>query len=390
MRKCDEPNSKESGRYIVYHLTEKWDGGTLAKVLKELSVSDPSQSISWGQVRKWIAQRHVEINGNLCLDEARRVRTGDVIKFWLQSRPLPVGVNDIRLAYSDPHLCVVEKPAGVTSVRHAREGGLTNARRQLQPTLDELVAEVLSRHQGPDGPQGLEERTPKASQRAASRPFVSRERKRQESRSRQPSASISRFRVFPVHRLDHHTSGLMLFARTRETEQKLISMFRRHQVQREYVGVCHGTLQPQTIRSFLVRNRGDGLRGSLPAQSSPELLKDAQEAITHVIGSKPIGQGHYSLFRCRLETGRTHQIRIHLSELGHRLCGEPVYVFNSEGRRLDDQSGAPRQALHSDRLALVHPITAQPLRLEMPWPQDLAKWIRTLADEANATEGSSA
>jgi 23S rRNA pseudouridine1911/1915/1917 synthase len=188
--------------------------------------------------------------------------------------------------------------------------------------------------------------------------------------------------VLPVHRLDRHTSGLMIFARTRLAEQRLIAMFRQHTVRREYVGVCHGALQPQTIESWLVRDRGDGLRGSLPPDATPQQMESAQHAVTHILGCKPLDEARYSLFRCRLETGRTHQIRIHLSEAGHRLCGEPLYVVDRAGGQLPDCSQAPRQALHSDRLAFVHPITQKPLQFEMPWPNDLAQWVRHLNQAA--------
>lgn len=355
----------DSQPFTVYHLTDKWNGGTVSKVLKELLVGGTHDSTSWGQVRKFIANRHVEINGNLCLDEARRVRNGDVLRLWKQPRPMPIRAEDVRIVYSDEHLCVVEKPPGVTSVRHARENSLSSLRRQIQPTLDELVEQILVRQQSA------------LKQHRSSQPNKGTPRQGRFGRARRENSAPQ---VFAVHRLDHHTSGLMLFARTRECQNKLIAMFRRHQVQREYVGVCHGVLQPQTIRSYLIRDRGDGLRGSLTAEPTARQAELAQEAITHVVGTKPIGQSSFCLFRCRLETGRTHQIRIHLAEIGHRLCGEKLYVFDSSGTRFEDLSQAPRQALHSDRLALVHPITSEPLEFAMPWPKDLAVWIRSLSE----------
>jgi len=368
----DMPLSDNAEPFIVYHLSEKWDGGTLASALKELASEHRTLPISWGLVKKWIVGRHVEVNGNLCLNEARRVRTGDVLKLWRHSRPKPVQSADLRLAYVDDHLCVVEKPSGVTSTRHSREDGLSQIRRQLQPTLDELVSQALSRNPGHSTASGRG--------RSEASPSHHRRKNLREKSVRKAQQQSAGLPVFAVHRLDHHTSGLMVLARTRSAEHKLISMFRRHQVRREYVGVCHGQIEPQTIRSYLVRDRGDGLRGSLPIQPTELQLKSAQEAITHVVGAKAVGKGSYSLFRCRLETGRTHQIRIHLSELGHRLCGEPVYVFDSAGNRLVDQSLAPRQALHSDRLAFNHPITSEPLQFEMPWPKDLASWIQSLLE----------
>lgn len=352
--------------FQVYHLTEELAGRTLASALKDLE-----PSTSWGLVKDWIARRCVEVNGNLCLDPARRVGQGDVIKVWQQPRPKPIESSDIRIVYLDQHLLVVEKPAGVTSVRHIGERDISVKRRQLQPTLEELLPPVLAKVQHlrwpPLPPKGQNRGTQRFNRAMAQRDHL-------------PIQSTHRLppelQVLPVHRLDRHTSGLMIFARTRQAEQSLIAMFRQHAVRREYVGVCHGTLKPQTIESWLVRDRGDGLRGSLPPGATDDQVESAQHAVTHILGSKPVDNGRFSLFRCRLETGRTHQIRIHLSEAGHRLCGEPLYLVDRSGNKLSDLSQAPRQALHSDRLAFVHPLTDQSLQFAMPWPKDLAQWVR--------------
>ncbi len=363
----EQPNS---GKCQVFHLNDQSTGETLVAALKRLLAPK-----SWGEVRKLLSNRHIDVNGNLCLDEARRVNETDVIRVWEQPLPKPIDTNDVRLAFLDEHLLVVEKPAGVNSVRHVEERMLPTKRRQLQPTLDELLPPVLAKIQRlrwpPLPPKGMNKGT-----RASKSGPVKGSLPIQNAKKLPPE-----LQVLPVHRLDRNTSGLMLFARTREAEQRLIAMFRRHTIQREYVAVCHGAIQAQTIQSMLVRDRGDGLRGSLPANATAEQIDEAEKAVTHVLGAKPIVDGKYSLIRCRLETGRTHQIRIHLSEAGHRLCGEPLYNVGPDGDILPDLSGAPRQALHSDRLAFTHPVTGQHLKFEMPWPKDLAKWIRTLEDQ---------
>ena len=125
-----------------------------------------------------------------------------------------------------------------------------------------------------------------------------------------------------------------------------------------------GYLPAQTIRSRLVRDRGDGRRGST---TFPD---QGKEAVTHI---GPVERlAGYTLVACRLETGRTHQIRIHLAELGHPVCGEKVY-----GPRTD-ASGAPRLALHAAELGFVHPTTGEALRWEMPLPPDLATFVERL------------
>ena len=130
----------------------------------------------------------------------------------------------------------------------------------------------------------------------------------------------------------------MVFALSPQAEQTLVRGFSKHEHTRAYLAVVYGAVDgPRTIETNIVRDRGDGLRGSLPAgQTSPE----AKPAVTHFKPVKRIGD--FTTIECRLETGRTHQIRIHLSEIGHRLCGENVYTRPPGGEPLPDVSGAPR------------------------------------------------
>ena len=132
---------------------------------------------------------------------------------------------------------------------------------------------------------------------------------------------------------------------------------------------------PKTITSHLIRDRGDGLRGSSPLGAD---APDAQIAITHVRPVEHIGD-RYTVVECRLETGRTHQIRIHLAEAGHMLCGEKLYLRpTATAAPIPDPSNAPRQALHSKDLRLKHPLTGQDLHFESPLAPDLARWLEKL------------
>ncbi|HMC12325.1 MAG TPA: RluA family pseudouridine synthase [Pirellulaceae bacterium] len=337
-----------------FHLAAEHDGLTLAAALKRLLADQ-----SWSQVRKVIASRRVQVNGNLCLDEERHVGSGDVVKLLDHALAPPVNATDVRLVYVDEHLVVVQKPAGVTTLRHREETDLPQRRKQLQPTLDELVQHQLAHHLG----IALHDTSPQR-KRGARLP--------EPRRSRKP-APDKRLRIRPVHRLDRDTSGLMVFARTPEAEQKLIRMFAKHEVQRAYVAVVHGRVEAQTIDTWFVRDRGDGLRGSTPLGEPAE---GAQRAITHL---RPMEQlTNYTIIECRLETGRTHQIRIHLSEIGHPICGEKLYTHLPGQPPQDDTSGAPRQALHSAELAFIHPTTGQPLRFRMPLPHELKDWLLRL------------
>lgn len=175
-----------------------------------------------------------------------------------------------------------------------------------------------------------------------------------------------------MHRLDRDTSGLMIFALSPQAEQALERDFARHVVEREYLAVVAGRLtQGRTIESYFVRDRGDGRRGSSPlGAAAPE----SQRAVTHVSPVEVLGE--YSVVRCRLETGRTHQIRIHLSEAGHPLAGEKVYV--EPGGPRPEFPGPERQALHSAALRFTHPISGAALAFNSDWPRDLSGWIRKL------------
>lgn len=334
----------------TFHLAAVHDGLSLLQALKQLF---PERS--WSQIRQLIGSRRVQLNGNLCLDEGRRVRTGEVLALWDRPLARPADATDIRIVHLDEHLVVVQKPAGMTTLRHRAETDLPERRKQLQPTLDELVPRVLARHLGL-----------RLSDESASRRANSNSRRMRVTHDR-------RLIVYPVHRLDRDTSGLLVLARTQVAERSLIRMFARHAVERVYVAVVRGRVEAQTIDTWLVRDRGDGLRGSSPAGESAE---GARRAITHV---RPLEHlPGYTILECRLETGRTHQIRIHLSELGHPLCGEKTYTHAPGKPPEVDTSQAPRQALHAAVLALTHPITGQALRFRMSLPADLKQWLLRL------------
>jgi 23S rRNA pseudouridine1911/1915/1917 synthase len=295
---------------------------------------------SWSEVRRLLKSRQVMIDGNLCLDGDRRLRGSEVIKLLAHPTSPPPREDDIRILYLDEQIVVVEKPARMTSVRHAEERNWSARRKQIQPTLEELLPQAIAKKlsRGERGRRGG------------------------------PPGKLPPVRA--VHRLDRDTSGLMAFARTRSAETNLAQQFRSHSTERRYFAVAPGRLVAQTFRLNLVRDRGDGRRGST---SNPEQGKCA---ITHV---KPIEHlGDYTLIECRLETGRTHQIRIHLAEAGHPLCGETIYHKPLHGAAPEDRSGAPRLALHAAELHLDHPVTGERLHFQAPMPGDLEAFLARL------------
>lgn len=295
---------------------------------------------SWSEVRRLIRARQVLVDGNLCLDASRRLRGREVVKLLANPTAPPARSDDVRVHFLDAQIVVVEKPARLTSVRHAEERHWSPRRKQVQPTLQDLLPQIIAK-------------------------------KLSQGQSRRRAAPAGKLPpVRPVHRLDRDTSGLMVFARTRQAEQGLVEQFRRHTTGRRYLAMAQGDVAEQTIESRLVRDRGDGRRGSTT------LPDTGKRAVTHV---KPLERlGEYTLIECRLETGRTHQIRIHLAEAGHPLCGETVYHQPLFAAPLPDASGAPRLALHAAELALDHPTSGERLRFTAPLPADLSQWLAGL------------
>jgi 23S rRNA pseudouridine1911/1915/1917 synthase len=338
-----------------FHIDERHNGASLSQALKQLL-----QGKSWSDVKRLIANRHVQIHGNLCLEEGRRLKTGDVVKVWDEPLGKLPEATDIPIVYRDEHLVIVEKPAGITTQREAREKG---SRDQKQATLDELLNVALSKLPRPQ---------PKTKAVEDDGFFIMKKRS-----NSSPDSVKSIVKVRPVHRLDRDTSGLMIFAFSPAAELKLTSMFKEHAIARVYRAVVLGRIEkPTTYASDFIRDRGDGLRGS----TTDEKARDRQHAITHVTPIEHVCSNgdDYTIIECQLETGRTHQIRIHLAEAGHMLCGEKMYTRRLGEKPFKDESHAPRHVLHSARLELEHPITGASLKYVSDWPPELRRWLDRL------------
>jgi len=182
-----------------------------------------------------------------------------------------------------------------------------------------------------------------------------------------------------VHRLDKDTSGLLVVARTAASHASLVRQIADHDVHREYQCLCVGVMTGGgTVDAPIGRHPTDRTRMTVRS--------DGREAVTHYRLIQRF-RAHTHL-RVLLETGRTHQIRVHLAHIGYPLVGDPVY-----GRRLLLPRGAApevvaalrgfrRQALHAARLEFAHPVTGKPVAAEAPLPQDLVDLIRVLATDA--------
>jgi len=321
---------------------------TLAKILRQ-----HRPEWSWNDCRRAITAGRVEIGGVTMTDPTARV-TG-VSEIVIKNQGAPHHKNsskdiDLKVYYSDDHIIVVEKPSGIESVPFAtkNEDSLASKTSKTETLIDIARAWLETKE-----------------------------------RRKLPPLKV-------VHRLDKGTSGVMAFARTKLAERELGQLFRRHDIQRRYVAICLGTPPSGEIRSWLVKDRGDGRRGAV-SKMSPA-AKSAKEAITHVnvLESKQLaGNRSLSMVECKLETGRTHQIRIHLAESGHLLAGEQVYLSTRpHAPARSDYSNAPRIALHATDLGFRHPVTGDSLQWSSPLPADLSHWWRSLQFAADTKSSS--
>jgi 23S rRNA pseudouridine1911/1915/1917 synthase len=245
--------------------------------------------------------------------KSTRLSGGEEIELELPEAPPPLAPEEVglRVAYEDEHMLVVDKPAGV--VVHPGAGHTTGT----------LVHGLLAR-----GAAGGDE----------DRPGI-------------------------VHRLDRDTSGLLVVARSDEAHRRLRRMVARRELERTYLTLVRGRPRSRAgrIQAPIGRDRRDPTRQSLDTDNP-------RDAVTHFELVEQLGE--YALLRVRLETGRTHQIRVHLAAIGLAVVGDAVY-------------GAPeptlgRQFLHACRLAFTHPFTGARVDVESPLPADLAGHLEAL------------
>jgi 23S rRNA pseudouridine1911/1915/1917 synthase len=248
--------------------------------------------------------------------------------------PLTPSLSPEAIVYQDDSVVLVNKPAGLTTMRHAEEADeFGTGQRFLTRTLAGMLPMALG--------------TP-------NRPVIA------------------------VHRIDRDTSGLVVFARTRSAAESLTKQFRKHTVDRRYLALTRGVPAAKRIQSVFVRDRGDGRRGS----TTDLVAEDGKRAVTHISVLETFGS--FALVECRLETGRTHQVRIHLGEAGAPLCGEKVYDRPLDGKPHPDGSGAERPMLHAARLGFTHPDSGEAVSWEVAPPEDFAELLKRLKGEWGA------
>jgi 23S rRNA pseudouridine1911/1915/1917 synthase len=300
-------------------------------------------SLPWSKAKRLVETGQVRVAGQKVTDPAHRLKLGKHVEVVAAGGPSPTKPTRAKLkeapkydgpmpvlVYSDDSIAIIDKPPWLTTMRHAEEAAEFGERgkKYLPTTLADLLPAMLGR----------------------------------------PGKAVR-----AVHRIDRDTSGLVVFARTKPAEDHLTDQFKAHTVERRYLALVRGKPKAGTIESSLVRDRGDGRRGSSPSG------EDGQRAVTHV---KVLEQfGDFALVECRLETGRTHQVRIHLGEAGWPLCGEKVYDRPVNGSPIPDASGAKRPMLHAARLGLTHPATGD----RMVWDSDPAADFQELLSRLKAS-----
>ena len=351
---------------IVFVVDRRENGKTLAAVLKA------RYGLSWANAKRLIENRHVRVGQQVETDVARRLKVGKHVRLdsgtveVKHAAPPPAGKKPAAkpkpppppkpkrelaspvepesrgpqlpadaIVYADDAVVVVSKPAGLTTMRHKEEAEeFGRGKRFLPKTLADLLPAALG---------------------APGRPVIA------------------------VHRIDRDTSGLVVFARTRAAAASLTAQFRKHTADRRYLALTRRVPKAGRIESVFVPDRGDCRRGT----SRDLLTEDGKRAVTHVKVLEPLGQ--YAAVECRLETGRTHQVRIHLGEAGAPLCGERVYDRPLNGKPLPDRSGAERPMLHAARLGFEHPETGQPVGWDVKPPDDFAELWAELRARARGT-----
>lgn len=303
-------------------------------------------SLSRSRVKALIEQGAVTLNGNPTTEPKRKIHPGDRLAIVMPEPedPEPKG-EDIPLdvVYEDKDLIVVVKPPGL--VVHPAAGNWTGT-----------LVNALIHHCG-DSLSGIG---------GVRRPGI-------------------------VHRLDKDTSGVMVVAKNDLSHRHLADQFADHgrtgPLERAYQAIVWG--RPRSLHGTIdapLGRGGDRTKRAVKREESD----DAREAITHYevlerYGEKPDATCIASLVECRLETGRTHQIRVHMAHIGHPLIGDVDYgaAFRTKANLLPEPARTivnrfPRQALHAYLLQFEHPSTSEVMRFEVPLPDDMVKVIEAL------------
>lgn len=287
-------------------------------------------ALSRARVQVLIADGMVEVGGAYAASPSQKVAPGTSFRIAVpaaaeaEARPQAIPLD---IAYEDDHLIVINKPAGM--VVHPAAGNPDGT----------LVNALLHHCEGSLSGIG-----------GVARPGI-------------------------VHRIDKDTSGLLVVAKSDAAHEGLAAQFAEHSVHRRYIAVCAGHPNPAegTIDARIGRSDANRKKMAVLDKNSSR----GKHAITHYKTLKRLDSS--AMIECRLETGRTHQVRVHCASIGHALLGDPLYGKTpKELKSLLTSLGFARQALHAAELGFLHPISSQELRFTADLPDDMQELIDEL------------
>jgi 23S rRNA pseudouridine1911/1915/1917 synthase len=292
---------------------------------------------SRARVQQLIAEEKVLVN-DAAAKASSRLRGGERIQVLGSTTPPPLRAiaEDIPLdlVYEDEDLAVVNKAAGM--MVHAGAGATEEERNRG------TLVNALLHHFG------------------------------------QLSTVGGELRPGIVHRLDKATSGLIVVAKNDEAHRRLAAQFARRKVKKTYLALVHGLVKPDrgTISSSISRDRVRRTRMTTRRSGG-------REAITHyLVKSRIVSKyGKFTLLEIRIDTGRTHQIRVHLASLRHPVVGDTLYGAPREARTKDAAISLPRNFLHAAELQFQHPKTDELMRFSRPLPVELEEFLKTVSAE---------
>jgi 23S rRNA pseudouridine1911/1915/1917 synthase len=315
----------------------------------------PSRS----ELQRWIEHGGVTVDG-VVKKAAEKLREGSRIAVEPEAPPptdaLAEDGIEFDVLYIDDAVIVLNKPAGL--VVHPARGNRTGT----------LVNGLLARgvFDPPDGEDDVDER-PSVRVKAPSLPPA-------DPVVPPPSGppDLDRSRPGIVHRLDKGTSGVMVVARHPRAREHLKAQFAAHSIDREYVAICVGNVAKQTFDTLHGRHPKERLKFS-------SKVKVGKRAVTHVRPLESLGHGLATLVACRLETGRTHQIRVHLADGKTPILGDALYGKLPKHDVLREAAEAlGRPALHARLLGFIHPVTGKKLKFEVEPPADFEVTLTAL------------
>jgi 23S rRNA pseudouridine1911/1915/1917 synthase len=307
------------------------------------------ESLSRSRLARLIEAGAVTVNGAVVTDTRARLGEGDTVVIAVEEAAevdtAPEAIP-LDILHEDADLIVVNKPAGM--VVHPAPGSPTGT----------LVNALLHHFGGNLSGIGGEKR-----------PGI-------------------------VHRIDKDTSGLLVVAKSDRAHHGLAAQFADHSITREYTAICHGVPDAADPRLRGVRGVHVGTGGAVRVstqlarhktdrQRQAVLFEGGRHAVTHLKVEESFA-AVLARVSCRLETGRTHQIRVHMAHIGHALVGDPVYGGR---RRVSEKvlgpvaaavNGFPRQALHAATLGFVHPVSGAEMQFEADLPADMARLLSEL------------